>query len=178
MSYLYLKSLHLIFMVCWFSGLFYLVRLFIYFKESELKDTTTRKILKDQFCLMTKRLLYIITWPSAILTTIFGLSMIYSNPLLLDVKWMKVKLCFVFFLLLYTYSCQIIFNQMKKGKILYKENNLRVWNELATVFLFSIIFLAVLKTSISWLYATVGLILIALILTLLIKAYKRYFLDK
>tara|TARA_B100000795_G_scaffold111579_1_gene82383 strand:- start:3807 stop:4010 length:204 start_codon:yes stop_codon:yes gene_type:complete len=67
---------------------------------------------------------------------------------------------------------------MKRGKILYKENNLRVWNELATVFLFSIIFLAVLKTSISWLYATVGLILIALILTLLIKAYKRYFLDK
>ena len=165
-------------MVCWFSGLFYLVRLFIYFKESELKDTTTRKILQDQFSLMTKRLLYIITWPSAILTTIFGLSMIYSNPLLLDVKWMKVKLCFVFFLLLYTYSCQIIFNQMKKGKILYQENSLRVWNELATVFLFSIIFLAVLKTSISWLYATVGLILIALILTLLIKAYKRYFLDK
>ena len=173
MSYLYFKSLHLIFMVCWFAGLFYLVRLFIYFKESEKKPKVEKIVLETQFTLMTKRLLYIITWPSAVLTTIFGLSMIYLNTALLDSQWMKVKLCFVFFLLLYTYSCQIIFNQMKEGKIKFKSTSLRIWNEVATIFLFSIIFLAVLRTTISWLFATLGLILLAVILMILIKIYKR-----
>ena len=84
-------------LVCWFAGLFYLVRLFIYFKESEKKPELERTVLENQFILMTKRLLYIITWPSAILTTIFGLSMIYLNTALLDNQWMKVKLCFVFY---------------------------------------------------------------------------------
>ena len=173
MSYLYFKSLHLIFMVCWFAGLFYLVRLFIYFKESEKKPELERTVLEKQFTLMTKRLLYIITWPSAILTTIFGWSMIYINTALLDNQWMKVKLCFVFFLLLYTYFCQLIFNQMKIGKITFKSGSLRIFNEVATVFLFSIIFLAVLRTTISWLLATIGLILLAVILMILIKLYKK-----
>ena len=174
MSYFfYIKSLHLIFMVCWFAGLFYLVRLFIYFKESETRPKFERTVLETQFTLMTKRLLNIITWPSAILTTIFGLSMIYLNPNLLDAQWMRVKLFFVFFLLIYTYSCQLIFNQMKNGNIIFKSSSLRLWNEVATILLFAIIFLAVLKTTITWLFATLGLIILAVILMILIKIYKR-----
>ena len=72
MSYLYIKSLHIIFMVCWFAGIFYLVRLMIYFKESEEKELNSRKILQDQYTIMTKRLLYFITWPACFLTFLFG----------------------------------------------------------------------------------------------------------
>ncbi len=178
MTYFYFKSLHLIFMVCWFSGLFYLVRLFIYFKEAENKDNNTKKILQDQFTLMTKRLLYFITWPAAFLTTFFGLVMIYINPFLLDASWMQVKLCFIFLLWLYTYSCQYFYNQMVIGKITINENRLRIWNELATIFLFTIIFIAILQNSISWLFISLGLIIITIILMFLIKIYKRYMLDK
>ena len=119
MSYLYIKSLHIIFMVCWFAGIFYLVRLMIYFKESEEKELNSRKILQDQYTIMTKRLLYFITWPACFLTFLFGFSLIYLNPILLDNNWLVSKLVFVFLLLLYTISCQLLFNQMQKGKIIY-----------------------------------------------------------
>ena len=64
----YIKALHIIFVVSWFSGLFYIVRLFIYFAEAEKKEEPAKKILQTQYKIMSKRLWYIITWPSAILT--------------------------------------------------------------------------------------------------------------
>ena len=104
MNYLHLKSLHLIFMVCWFAGLFYVVRLFIYHKEAEKKEQGEKSILQSQYTLMSKRLLNIITWPSAFLTTVFGLSMLIENPVYLKQHWMHVKLSFILLLWLYTYS--------------------------------------------------------------------------
>ena len=174
MSYLHFKSLHLIFMVCWFAGLFYVVRLFIYHKEANTKKESTKQILQDQYTLMSKRLLSIITWPSAALTTIFGVSMLIENPIYLQQSWMHVKLSFIILLWLYTYSCQIIYNQMTIGQITTTEVKLRVWNEVATLLMFSIIFMAVLKNSISWVYATFSLLSLALLLMILIKLYKKY----
>ena len=177
MSYLYIKSLHIIFMVCWFAGIFYLVRLMIYFKESEERELNTRKILQDQYTIMTKRLLYFITWPACFLTFLFGFSLIYLNPILLDNNWLVSKLVFVFLLLLYTISCQLLFNQMKKGKIIYTGSNLRLWNEVATVLLFIIVFLAVLKNSVSVLFLSFLIISIVIILFGLIKLYRKYSLK-
>jgi len=65
--YPYIKALHLIFVVTWFAGLFYIPRLFIYHLEALEKPSPEREILAKQFRLMTRRLWYIITWPSAIL---------------------------------------------------------------------------------------------------------------
>ena len=177
MSYLYIKSLHIIFMVCWFAGIFYLVRLMIYFKESEEKELNSRKILQDQYTIMTKRLLYFITWPACFLTFLFGFSLIYLNPILLDNTWLVSKLVFVFLLLLYTISCQLLFNQMQKGKIIYTGSNLRLWNEVATVLLFIIVFLAVLKNSVSVLFLSFLIISIVIILFGLIKLYRKYSLK-
>jgi len=174
MDYLHFKALHLIFMVCWFAGLFYVVRLFIYHKEADKKEESVKQILQDQYTLMSKRLLSIITWPAAILTTIFGVSMLVENPMYLQQDWMHVKLSFLVLLWLYTYSCQVICNQMKVGQITTTESKLRIWNEVATLLLFSIIFMAVLKNSVSWIFATLSLVGLAVLLMILIKLYKKY----
>ena len=174
MNYLYFKSLHLIFMVCWFAGLFYVVRLFIYHKEAQTKEKSIKEILQPQYTLMSKRLLSIITWPSAFLTTFFGVSMLIENPSYLQQNWMHIKLSFILLLWLYTYSCQILLNQMKNSQIRTTEIKLRIWNEVATLIMFAIIFMAVLKNSISWIYATFSLVGLAVFLMISIKLYKRY----
>jgi len=161
-------------MVCWFAGLFYVVRLFIYHKEAQTKEKSIKEILQPQYTLMSKRLLSIITWPSAFLTTFFGVSMLIENPSYLQQNWMHIKLSFILLLWLYTYSCQIILNQMKNSQIRTTEIKLRIWNEVATLIMFAIIFMAVLKNSISWIYATFSLVGLAVFLMISIKLYKRY----
>ena len=178
MNYLYFKSLHLIFMVCWFAGLFYVVRLFIYHKEAQEKEESVKEILQSQYALMSKRLLSIITWPSAFLTTLFGVSMLIVNPIVIEQSWMQVKISFILLLWLYTYSCQIILNQIKIGQIRTTEIKLRIWNEVATLIMFAIIFMAVLKNSISWIYATLSLFGLAVLLMVSIKIYKKYKKNK
>ena len=100
--YLYIKALHIIFIVTWFSGMFYIVRLFIYNTEAQEKPLPERAILQNQFRIMIRNLWLIITWPSAILTLIFGPWVWYmmgSTP-----SWLQVKLIFVIFLYLYHFS--------------------------------------------------------------------------
>src|SRR6185436_706557 len=97
--YLYLKAIHIIFIVTWFSGMFYIVRLFIYNTEAAEKTDPEKTILQRQFSIMIKRLWLGITWPSAILTIIFGvwLAILYGSiP-----NWLLIKLGFV--ALLYAY---------------------------------------------------------------------------
>ena len=172
MYYDYLKSLHIIFVTTWFAGLFYIIRLFIYYKEAESKPELESAILRKQYLLMSKRLWYIITWPSAILASFFAFWMLYDRTILLTESWMLIKLGFVLALYIYHYSCQIIINQMVHGEIKYSAFALRIWNEVATIILFSVVFLVVLKSNINWIYGVVGLILISLILMLGIKLYK------
>ena len=121
MSYLVLKTIHLISVIAWFAGLFYVGRLFIYFNEAKSYEKVKKKILQDQFLLMTKRCMYIITWPSLILSTFFGLYMIHKNPSLIYLNWMIVKLIFVTVLIFYTAYCQKIYFQMKKGSIKFSD---------------------------------------------------------
>ncbi|GAB3811632.1 CopD family protein [Pontibacter rugosus] len=171
MSYFYVKALHIIFVVTWFAGLFYIVRLFIYFAEAAEKPEPEKSILQKQFSLMQKRLWYGITWPSAVLTFIFGLSMLYlygSVP-----GWLVWKLSFVAGLYVYHFLCHKIFKQQQQGLLKYTSTQLRVWNEVATLFLISIVFLVVLKSSLSMLWGILGLILFSAILMLAIRIYKR-----
>ena len=150
------------------------MRLFIYHKEADRKKESVKVILQVQYNLMSKRLLSIITWPAAILTTFFGVSMLVDNPILLQQNWMHIKLSFILLLWLYTYSCQIILNQIKIGQIRTTEIKLRIWNEVATLIMFAIIFMAVLKDSISWIYATLSLVGLAVLLMISIKLYKKH----
>ena len=92
-----IKALHIIFVVNWFAGLFYIVRLFIYFVEAAEKDDMERNILQNQYKLMQKRLWYIITWPSAVIVIITGLYLAHKLNYWLQ-PWMQLKLGMVFFL--------------------------------------------------------------------------------
>ena len=172
MDLAYIKALHIIFVVSWFAGLFYIVRLFIYFAEAEEKEETAKTILQTQYKLMSKRLWYIITWPSAILASFFAFWMLYLEPSYLLMPWMHVKLSFVLALYFYHAGCHKVFIQQQKGVVKYTSFKLRIWNEVATVLLFAIVFLVVLKSTISWIWGVVGIILFGVLMMLGIKLYK------
>ena len=129
MDLAYIKALHIIFVVSWFAGLFYIVRLFIYFAEAEEKEETAKSILQTLYKLMSKRLWYIITWPSAILASFFAFWMLYLEPSYLLMPWMHVKLSFVLALYFYHAGCHKIFIQQQKGIVKYTSFKLRIWNE-------------------------------------------------
>lgn len=172
MTYLYIKSLHIIFVTTWFAGLFYIIRLFIYYKEAEEKQEPAKSILMKQYALMSKRLWYIITWPSAILTTIFAVWLLVLQPFWLKENWMLIKLGFVLLLYVYHWSCQIMYDQIKNGFLKYSSFSLRIWNEVATIILFACVFLVVLKNALGWIFGVVGIVGISILLMLGIKLYK------
>lgn len=168
--YNYIKALHIIFIVTWFSGLFYIVRLFIYNREAQDKQEPERSILSNQFNIMIKRLWFGITWPSAVLTLIFGSTMWYlfgSLPV-----WLMIKLCFVIGLFAYHLSLHSIYKQQAKGIFKHSSQQLRIWNEVATIFLVAIVMLVVVKQAMSWLWGLIGLIGFVVILMSAIKIYK------
>jgi protoporphyrinogen IX oxidase len=169
--YAYIKALHIIFIVTWFSGLFYIVRLFIYNAEAEEKTEPEKSILHAQFGLMIKRLWFGITWPSAVLTLIFGSWMLYLYNSLPD--WLIIKLCFVLGLYAYHFSLHRIFKQQMQGRFVYTSQQLRVWNEVATIFLIAIVILVVVKDSLSFVWGLGGLIAFVIVLMSAIKIYKK-----
>ncbi len=174
--YFYIKALHIIFVVTWFSGLFYIVRLFVYNAEAHTKDEPERTILMKQFGIMQKRLWYGITWPSAILTLIFGtwMGILYGSlP-----TWLLVKLCFVLFLFIYHLSLHKIFKQQQREDFRWNSQKLRMWNELATLFLIAIVMLAVVKQLLSVVWGLSVLVIIAVLLMIAIKAYKKRLRNK
>lgn len=173
MTYLYLKSLHIIFVVTWFAGLFHMVRLFIYTTESNQKEEPNRTILLDQLLLMQKRLWLIISWPSAIITLVVGTWLVVESGFWTQL-WFHLKLLFVLGLFLYHLLCHKLYVQMKNGVFRYSSTQLRIWNEVATLFLFAIVFIVVLKSTLSWIWGVVGLILIGILLMLGIKLYKKF----
>lgn len=174
--YNYIKSLHLIFVITWFAGLFYIVRLFVYQIEADQKPSPEREILQKQYKLMAYRLWYIITWPGAILASFFAFWLLFFTEMggvWLRMPWMQVKLGFVFVLYLYQLKCQQIFNQLQRGEFKYSSNFMRLWNEVATIILFAIVFLVVLKNAVNWIYGVVGIVLFSVLIMLGFKLYKR-----
>jgi len=175
--YSYLKALHIVFIVTWFAGLFYMPRLFIYNVEALEKPDGIRQALQEQFTIMMKRLWYGITWPSAVITLIFGLSLLINTQLYKvvfdeDYRWLLIKLIFVVFLYVYHYSLHLILKQQVEGIFKYTSQQLRIWNEVATIFLIAIVMLVVKRESISVVWGLVGLVLFIALLLSAIKIYK------
>ena len=172
MEYLYVKSLHIIFVTTWFAGLFYIIRLFIYYKEADQKEEPAQTILKNQYALMSKRLWYIITWPSAVLATLFAVWMLWLQPFWLEAPWMLIKLGFVLLLYAYHGSCHYMYKQIERGELKYSAYSLRIWNEVATIILFACVFLVVLKNTLGWVFGVLGIFGVSVVLMLGIKLYK------
>lgn len=137
---LWFKAFHLIFMVCWFAGLFYLPRIYVYHAQS-LGDA-----VKNQFKIMEWRLFWYITTPAALLTGFFGWGMIFTNyEYFADLNWLHVKLALVLILSVYHLYLGHLLFLFRKNKNRYSERFYRYLNEVPTVFLILIILLAVLK---------------------------------
>lgn len=173
MAYPVIKSLHIIFVVTWFAGLFYIVRLFIYHAEADEKPEDERKILFKQFKHMERLLWYVITWPSAILTLILGIWSLVKMSAYFTETFMIVKLVLVGILYLYHFSCHYLYRLLQQDKIKYTSMQLRMWNELPTVLLIAIVFLIVSKNTLDMVWGTVGFFAIMLVLMVIIKIYKR-----
>ena len=171
--YNYIKALHLIFVVTWFAGLFYIPRLFIYHIEAWVKPSPEKEILATQLKLMTKRLWYIITWPSAVLCTVFAIWLLLLIPGWLQQGWMHVKLLFVLLLFVYHGKCHQIFKQLQRDEVKYTSRFMRIWNEGATLILFAVVFLVILKNAFNWIYGVVGIFVLVILLMLGIRLYKR-----
>lgn len=136
--YLWLKGLHVAFMVTWFAGLFYLPRLFIY--HTEAVDPPSR----ERFSVMEIRLFVIMTI-GALLTAVFGIWMLAVKPALLDVRWFQIKLLLLLGLVVYHYRCYAWIVCLRAQATSADSRSLRWFNEVPTVFLLSIILLAVVK---------------------------------
>jgi putative membrane protein len=170
--YNYIKSLHLIFVITWFAGLFYIPRLFVYQIEAFHKPSPEKEILGKQLKLMSKRLWFIITWPSAILATLFAVWLMILMPAWFQQGWMHVKLAFVLLLFIYHYKTHIYYKQLQNDEVKITSSFMRIWNEGATFILFAVVFLVILKSSINWIFGVVGIVVLGILIMLGFKLYK------
>ena len=156
------------------AGLFYIVRLFIYHVEANDRTESERITLQRQFDVMQHKLWYIITTPAMAISVLAGIAMIWVNPVLLSMNWMLVKLAFVLGLLVYHFLCQNIMNKLKQGIFTWSSTQLRLWNELATIFLVAIVFTVILKSAVDWIYGLTGLVVFSVVIMSAVKIYKYY----
>jgi len=147
MAYYWFKALHLIGIVVWFAGLFYLVRLFVYHAEANEQPEPAQTILKKQYELMEKRLYNIITTPGMAVTVAMALGLIYTEPGILKSGWLHIKLSFVALLLIYHFYCGRIMKQLAKGECQWTGQQFRALNEAPTILLVIIVLLAVFKNN-------------------------------
>ncbi|WP_166335239.1 CopD family protein [Sphingobacterium chungjuense] len=178
MIYLYAKSIHIIFVVCWMAGLFYMPRLFIYHTEAKAKSPEVYHALHQQFQIMERRLWWVITTPAMYFVFASALVMLWVNPALLSLGWMQLKLAFVAGLAIYHFICQRMMFALANEKLTWTSAQLRLWNEVSTIFLFAIVFIVVLKSAFQWMYGVGGLVGLAILLMIGIKTYKRYLARK
>lgn len=170
MSYPLLKALHIIGVVTWFAGLFYIVRLFVYLTETMDRPSAERAILLPQLQLMARRLWFGITWPSAFFATAFGLGLLAYFPL---TGWLYTKLVMVAGLWVYHLGCHVIHARIQRGEVVFSGRGLRIYNEVATLFLVGIVFVVVYKDALVLTRAVGGLALLSAVLMAAIVAYRK-----
>lgn len=168
MTYFTVKAIHLIGVVSWFAGLFYIPRIFIYSLEAYGRPEAERKVLLAQFEVMGRRLWYGITWPAMLITVVFGtwLVLLYDDW---AQPWVWVKLGLVVSLIGYHLVCGVIRKQVVAGQTKWTSHRLRLWNEVATVILIASALVASLKNqALQW---SVGASVVGVIFALTAGVY-------
>lgn len=168
MAYYWFKAFHLIGVVVWFAGLFYLVRLFVYHAEAYQQPEPAQTILKKQYELMEKRLYNIITTPGAIVTVTMAIGLISTEPEILKSGWLHIKLGMVILLLAYHHYCSRIMKQLAKDECKWSGQQFRALNEAPTLLLVVIVLLAVFKDNLpldltTWLIVALVISMVAAI---------------
>lgn len=174
MLYLIIKSLHIIFMVSYFAGIFYLVRLFVYYKDTDEFSESKQQILREQYLVMIQRLWNIITVPAGVLMLLFGLTLLYLNPGLWHTPWFHLKLSFLIGLAGYHYWCWKFILSLKKKEltsVAVSNIKLRQANEIATFILFLVVFTVILKQGVIsyWWQLLLGFLAIVMLIMSVVK---------
>jgi putative membrane protein len=175
MAYSWFKAFHIVGIVVWFAGLFYLVRLFIYHVEANQEPEPARTILKNQYQIMEKRLYSIITTPGMLVTIAMAIGLLTTEPDVLKEGWLHVKLGFVVLLIGYHHYCKRLMKQLAEDKCKWNSQQLRALNEAPTVMLIVIVLLAVFKNNLPTditVWGIVGLV-VAMAATIQLYARKR-----
>lgn len=174
-TFLTAKALHIVGFVSWFAGLFYIVRLFIYHAEAGERPAAERAVLQPQLELMAARLWRIITVPAAVLTLIAGVYMSWFKAVSEGglPGWLHLKYALLVGLYAYHLACGRIRRRQEAKTSAWSSRHLRIWNEVATMFMVAIVFLAVFKrvTSVPW--AVGGLLALGISLMLGIRLYRK-----
>lgn len=174
MLYTILKAVHIIFMVSYFAGIFYLVRLFVYYKDTDGFDENKKQVLREQYVFMARRLWNIITVPAGVIMLLSGLTLIILNSGLMKMPWFHLKLTFLLGLGIYHYWCWKKVLQMKNlnGNILPIKNiKLRQANEIATFILFLVVFTVILKSMVIeyWWQLITGFFVLVFVILMTVK---------
>lgn len=178
MTYLIIKALHIIFMVSYFAGIFYLVRIFVYYKDTDTFSDPKKTILREQYVFMLRRLWNIITVPAGILMLLFGIILIVLNPGILKASWFHLKLAALVGLAVYHFWCWRKVKQiqsLQSEKIPIPNLRLRQANEIATFILFFIVITVILKYSVIsyWWQLLSGFIVIVFAIMVTVKLVNR-----
>ena len=151
------KALHLIGMVSWMAGIFYLVRIMVYHAEALRLDEPNRSILSKQYNLMEWKAYRVIVQPAVILTWSFGVIMLCLQPAWLSQGWMHVKLLLLVLYSSYTHYCKGHIRRLETNNSSFTSVQYRAMNEIPTLFMVGIIFLAVQKSNVNWWYFSLGI---------------------
>jgi protoporphyrinogen IX oxidase len=173
-AYLWFKTLHIVGVVVWFAGLFYLVRLFIYHREAAELQPALRQAFEDQYALMERRLANIITTPGMVVAVVCAVGLLSVNPAWLQQGWMHAKLAFVLALLAYHAFCYRLMGQLRQGLCQWSGRQLRALNELPTLLLVVVVMLVVFKNQFPTGAATWFIVALVVFMAASIQFYARW----
>ena len=173
MAYYWFKTFHLIGIVVWFAGLFYLVRLFVYHAEASQEPEPAQTILKKQYEIMEKRLYHIITMPGMVVTVAMAIGLLTTEPEVLREGWLHIKLAFVAALLIYHFYCGRIMRKLAAGECKWTGQQFRALNELPTIFLLLIVLLAVFKNNLPTDITAWGILGLIVVMAATIQLYAK-----
>ena len=173
MDYLHIKAIHIIFVTSWFAGLFYLPRLLVYHREAHDTGEPDASILKNALKKYQGLLYNAIMMPAMVLALLTGSYMLYLSPSYLAESWMILKLFFVTLVIIYHFFCKKLMVEFGKENFRLTSFQLRLWNEVATILLFAIVFLVVLKNAIDWLWALLALAIFSAVIMTAVKMVKK-----
>lgn len=168
-----IKSLHIIFVVTWFAGLFYIVRLFVNHNEASEKPEPDRSILMQQYQRMERPLWKGITWPSMVLAATFGTWLFFLQPALIHQSYMHIKLTLVVLLIAYHMLIHTLYVRYQKNEVSWTSFALRVFNEVASVFLVSVVITVEFANSLNWKYLVGGIVFFCLLLWYVIVQFNK-----
>jgi putative membrane protein len=173
-AYLWFKTLHIVGVVVWFAGLFYLVRLFIYHREAEELAPPLKEAFQQQYQLMERRLANIITTPGMVVAVTMAVGLLVVNPAWLHQGWMHAKLALVALLLGYHAFCYRLMSQLAAGTCRWSPKQLRALNELPTLLLVAVVLLVVFKGQFPTGAATWFLVALVVFMAASIQFYARW----